>query len=197
MLIDAILAETRKIPLAESGARASLPPVHEEVSDAKRFLAAHPGGGVLYIGATSGLEQGMIRSLFKEQSLDGRHFALFGVHAWTPVDSMLRSQRVQSYGMVEITREGLSEMTDAVMSFVRDWPQFHLIVNLDALDPAFAPGLASPRSGGLTTRELLYVVQRLRLIRTCVSAEVIAAGAPDPATARTAAKVLVECTQSL
>jgi arginase family enzyme len=197
MFIDAVIAETKKIPLAESGAPVVLPPFYEEVTLARKFLEQHPEGGILYIGATSGLDQEMLRSLLKERAIDARHFALFGVHAWTPADGLLRVQRVQSYGMTEISREGLTEMTDAVMSFARQWPAFHLIINLDALDSAFVPGLENSKGGGFTTRELIYVVQRLRLIRTCVSVEVVGAGQPDALTIRTAAKLLAECTSNV
>jgi arginase family enzyme len=38
----------------------------------------------------------------------------------------------------------------------------YVSVDLDALDPAFAPGVSHPEPGGLSTRDVIGVVQRLR-----------------------------------
>jgi len=84
-------------------------------------------------------------------------------------------------------------MTDAVMAFVRQWPAFLLVIDLDVLDPAFAPGLAGPVPGGLSSRELLYIAQRLRLIKTLAGVEVIArVDVADTATAGILARLLAE-----
>jgi arginase len=40
-------------------------------------------------------------------------------------------------------------------------PPLYLSVDLDVLDPAFAPGLSHPEPGGLTTREVLSIIQDL------------------------------------
>jgi arginase family enzyme len=37
-------------------------------------------------------------------------------------------------------------------------PRAYLTVDIDVLDPAFAPGTGTPEPGGLTTRELLWAV---------------------------------------
>jgi arginase family enzyme len=38
----------------------------------------------------------------------------------------------------------------------------YISIDLDALDPAFAPGVSHHEPGGLSTRELISVLQRLR-----------------------------------
>ena len=40
-------------------------------------------------------------------------------------------------------------------------PRTYLTVDIDVLDPAFAPGTGTPEPGGLTTRELLRAVRRI------------------------------------
>lgn len=69
----------------------------------------------------------------------------------------------------------------------------YVSVDLDALDPACAPGVSHPEPGGLQTRELIGVVQRLR--GRVVGADVVElnpARDPDGATARVAAKIAKE-----
>lgn len=71
--------------------------------------------------------------------------------------------------------------------------EFYLSLDLDALDPAFAPGVSHPEPGGLSTREVAGLIQ------TCpgilVGADLVELNPSrdrDGITARTAAKLLKE-----
>jgi hypothetical protein len=160
-----------------------------------RFLRAYPDGGLLRVSARPGLVRtGELRRLVDSGALGPRQIALFGTRAWSADELAFASSKgVQCYSMLEISREGLAEMTDAVMAYARLWSTFHLVIDLDALDPAFAPGLRAQSPGGLSSRELFYLVQRLRLIRTLASVEIIAAvDVADASTAALLARLLAE-----
>lgn len=69
----------------------------------------------------------------------------------------------------------------------------YLSIDLDVLDPAFAPGVSHPEPGGLTTRELLHLLHSLRA--TVVGGDVVELNpARDPAglTALVAARIVKE-----
>lgn len=69
----------------------------------------------------------------------------------------------------------------------------YVSVDLDGLDPAFAPGVSHPEPGGLSTRDVIGVVQRLR--GRVVAADVVELNPvrdADGATARVAAKIAKE-----
>jgi agmatinase len=69
----------------------------------------------------------------------------------------------------------------------------YVTVDLDGLDPAYAPGVSHPEPGGLTTRDVIGVVQRLR--GRVVGADVVELNPtrdPDGTTARVAAKIAKE-----
>jgi len=69
----------------------------------------------------------------------------------------------------------------------------YVSVDLDGLDPAFAPGVSHPEPGGLSTRDVISVVQRLR--GRIVGADVVELNPvqdADGATARVAAKIAKE-----
>ncbi|OBB56648.1 agmatinase [Mycolicibacterium monacense] len=55
---------------------------------------------------------------------------------------------------------GIDAAVDTVRRRVGDAPVY-LSVDIDVLDPAFAPGTGTPESGGLTARELLRMLRRL------------------------------------
>lgn len=74
----------------------------------------------------------------------------------------------------------------------------YLSIDLDALDPACAPGVAHPEPGGLTTRELIGLVQALP--DSVVAADIVELNPlcdPSSATALVAAKLVREIADKL
>lgn len=57
-------------------------------------------------------------------------------------------------------RLGVDEVVGRIRARVGDAP-IYLSVDIDVLDPAFAPGTGTPEMGGLTSRELLALVRAL------------------------------------
>ena len=69
-------------------------------------------------------------------------------------------------GLVEVAREAIDAVADAA-------PRAYLSVDIDVLDPAFAPGTGTPEPGGLTTRELLWLVREAALGLDLCAADVV------------------------
>jgi len=56
------------------------------------------------------------------------------------------------------------------MLLIKDWlyvlnlsfeSPFYISVDIDGLDPAYAPGVSHPEPGGLTTRQVIDLIQRV------------------------------------
>ena len=60
----------------------------------------------------------------------------------------------------DIDRLGVAEVAERVRRRAGDNP-IYLSIDIDVLDPAFAPGTGTPEMGGLTSRELLALVRAL------------------------------------
>ncbi|SFK30277.1 agmatinase [Methylorubrum salsuginis] len=63
--------------------------------------------------------------------------------------------------MEEVCARGLPEVAAEARAVVGDAPAY-LSFDIDALDPAFAPGTGTPEIGGFTTREALHLLRALR-----------------------------------
>ncbi|MEM3154109.1 MAG: arginase family protein [Candidatus Woesearchaeota archaeon] len=81
----------------------------------------------------------------------------------------VKARNIQIFQTSSVLQEGIANICDAVMEAANQWPQLHICVNLSIVDQ---------QSGGLTARELLYFVQRLRRMRNYASASVV--GIPSP-----------------
>ena len=85
--------------------------------------------------------------------------------AWPFPDEFqwMRDQGFRWHTMDEIDERGLAAVArgrDRARARARA-PRTYLTVDIDVLDPAFAPGTGTPEPGGLTTRELLRAVRRV------------------------------------
>jgi agmatinase len=60
----------------------------------------------------------------------------------------------------DLDRLGLEEVGARIRARVGDTPVY-LSVDIDVLDPAFAPGTGTPEMGGVTSRELLHLLRSL------------------------------------
>ncbi|MGV9797513.1 agmatinase [Mycobacterium sp. NPDC003449] len=71
----------------------------------------------------------------------------------------------------DIDRIGVDGVIDRVRDRVGDHPVY-VSIDVDVLDPAFAPGTGTPEIGGMTSRELVAVLRAMRGLRI-VGADVV------------------------
>lgn len=71
----------------------------------------------------------------------------------------------------DIDRIGVDGVLDRVLDRVQDSPVY-VSIDIDVLDPAFAPGTGTPEAGGMTSRELLAVLRGLSRLQV-VGADVV------------------------
>jgi agmatinase len=72
----------------------------------------------------------------------------------------MREQGFQWRTMGEVIERGLPAIVEEAIAYAASRaPRTYLTVDVDVLDPAYAPGTGTPEPGGLTTRELLWAVR--------------------------------------
>jgi agmatinase len=71
----------------------------------------------------------------------------------------------------EVDDLGARGLAERVAERVRDRPVY-VSIDIDVLDPAFAPGTGTPEAGGLTSRELLTVLRSLTAVNL-VGADIV------------------------
>lgn len=102
--------------------------------------------------------------------------------------SGVQAESVKRWGVKQVSAEEWSQGWVPEL----DGP-IYLSIDLDVLDPAFAPGLSHPEPGGCTTRQLITAIQQIKV--PIVGADIVELNPRnDPAglTARVAAKLVKE-----
>ena len=101
--------------------------------------------------------------------LDGHNIVQVGLRgAWPFPDEFewMREQGFRWHTMGEVDRARASARSCRMRSSTRGRarPRTYLTVDIDVLDPAFAPGTGTAEPGGLMTRELLWAVRTDRVL---------------------------------
>jgi agmatinase len=107
-----------------------------------------------------------IRRLIDEEMVPGPNIIQVGIRTISGPDDQLfnwmRRAGMRSHFMAEIERIGLPAVVDKVIEEARAVADHvYLSLDIDVLDPAFAPGTGTPEPAGLTTRELFTALRRI------------------------------------
>jgi agmatinase len=108
----------------------------------------------------------------------------------------MRAQGFRWHTMDEIGKRGLDRVLDDTVAHARGRAErVYLTIDIDVLDPAFAPGTGTPEPGGLTTRELRGALRRIASELELCAADVVEVCPPfDPSgiTALAAERVVID-----
>ncbi len=80
--------------------------------------------------------------------------ALVGVRSLDPGErALIKELDVRVFTMNDVDRMGAERVLSEALEFLGDTPFLHVSLDLDAVDPMFAPGVGTPVQGGLSYRE--------------------------------------------
>jgi agmatinase len=102
-------------------------------------------------------------------------YVQIGLRGWWPEEAELRWQAergITSFFMHDLRREGIERVVERAVEIVGGDPAF-LTVDIDVLDPAFAPGTGTPEPGGMTPSELLSACRAAAARLQLVGADVV------------------------
>jgi agmatinase len=124
-----------------------------------------------------------MRRLIESGAVPGHRFVQIGLRGYWPepeVMAWMRSQRMRSYLMSDIEERGLRTVVDEAVAYSLEGGArgVFISVDIDVVDPGFAPGTGTPEPGGLTSRQLLDTVRRLSKELTVVGADVVEVSPP-------------------
>jgi agmatinase len=107
--------------------------------------------------------------------VDPRRYVQIGLRGYWPgrKEFAWQSERgITSFFMHDVRERGIEAIMAHALEVVGDGPTF-LSIDVDVLDPAFAPGTGTPEPGGMTSLELLWACREAAARLELVGAEVV------------------------
>jgi len=106
----------------------------------------------------------VVKRLVEETNLRAESVVEVGIRAPLPSELEFADDvGIRIVSTVEFERLGASDAAKQVLKFLpKDVEKVYLSIDLDILDPAYAPGLTYPEPGGISTRSLLDFIHGLK-----------------------------------
>ena len=107
--------------------------------------------------------------------VDPRRYAQIGLRGYWPGPKEFGWQAergITAFFMHEVRDRGIRAVVDDAIEAVAAGPVF-LTVDIDVLDPAFAPGTGTPEPGGMTVVDLLWAVRTVAAAVELVGADIV------------------------
>ncbi len=107
--------------------------------------------------------------------VDPRRYVQIGLRGYWPGEEEFAWQEergITSFFMHDVRKLGIEEVVRQTAGTVGEGPVF-LSVDIDVLDPAFAPGTGTPEPGGMETGDLLRACRAIASKLELVGAEVV------------------------
>jgi agmatinase len=107
--------------------------------------------------------------------IDPKRYVQIGIRGYWPgpQEFMWQEERgITSFFMHDVRRLGIEAVVEQALAVVGRGPAF-LSVDIDVLDPAFAPGTGTPEPGGMTVVDLLWAARIVAAGIDLVGADIV------------------------
>jgi len=145
-----------------------------------------------------------MRRLIESGAVRGRNFVQVGLRGYWPppeVFAWMREQEMTWHLMHEMWDRGVRPViADAIARASDGCDAIYLSVDIDVLDPGFAPGTGTPEPGGMNPADLLRAIRTIALETPLVALDVVEVSPPydqSDNTVNNAHRVVLETLASL
>lgn len=133
--------------------------------------------------------------LIKENLIKPENIILVGIRNLDVKEIEIMKDYKIKYFSARQLFNNLQDSCDSIMELARKFSELYVSIDIDVLDPAFAPGTGYLEPGGLSTREFLYLIQRIKLLKNIKKYDLVEVNPEKDfnlITCKTAAKIIKE-----
>lgn len=135
-----------------------------------------------------------VKVLIEEGVLKKENLIIVGVRNWHKKEFyFLKDNKIKYFHMRKM--RDIQDVCDTVMELCREFDGLYLSVDIDCVDPTFAPGTGFIEPGGMSSRDLFYFIQRLKLLKNLKRVDIVEVNPEkdvNSMTVKLAAKILGE-----
>ena len=157
------------------------------------WVDAHPDLCDVFTG--SKLSHACVLRRGLEFGIEPRDICMVGLRSWEDQEiDLIENGGLNFYTAAMVAERGMNSVAVSVRSKLSLCDAVHISLDIDCLDPAFAPGTGIPDAGGLTSREVITLIKSLQGL-PLVGLDVVEVSPPiDPseATIFAALKIIME-----
>ncbi len=106
------------------------------------------------------------RRVTESRNLPLENICFVGIRSFEQQElDYLEGRGANIFKAAHIYRQGIKQTVESVKQVLKNCEVFYLTLDIDFLDPAYAPGTGTPKPGGFTTRELFTFLRDFSSLR--------------------------------
>ncbi len=113
-----------------------------------------------------------LRKLVEEGFSGSRIVLISARNLWENEIEFIKKNKILLISM-DVLQEDLGTVCDLIMERAKESSGFYISIDIDSIDPAFAPGTCYLEPGGLSSREMIYFLKRLALLDNFRGADIV------------------------
>ncbi len=125
------------------------------------WLDAHPDLCDVFTG--SKLSHACVLRRGLEAGIHPEDVCLVGLRSWEDQEiDLVENGGLNVYTAADVAEQGIKNIAAGVRHRLNNCDIVHISLDIDCLDPAYAPGTGIPEAGGLTSREVITLIKSLQ-----------------------------------
>jgi arginase len=147
---------------------------HGDFNTTETTLSGNIHGMILAASCGLGIPQ-LTDFYTNERKIDPKNVCYIGIRDLDPKERLLMKEAgVRVYTVSDIDRWGIAKTIGEITEFFKERVDtIHVSFDIDAIDPRFAPGVGIAVPGGLTYREVIFLMEELAKTELVSSADVV------------------------
>jgi arginase family enzyme len=106
-----------------------------------------------------------VNVLISEKIIPAENIILVGLRNWHSTElKFLQDNKIRFFTMKQLHND-MENMIDTIMDNCRKFSNLYVSIDIDVIDPAFAPGTGYIEPAGLTSREFIHILQRIKFLK--------------------------------
>ena len=120
-------------------------------------------------------QEDYLKVLIEEGTVKPKNVIIIGVRNWDKIElEYLTSKQIKYFDMKTIFNNGVKEISKEIVEIInKKGLNIYLSLDIDAVDPVEAIGTGYTEHGGLSSRELIYMIQEIVITKKLLMADVV------------------------
>ncbi len=114
-----------------------------------------------------------LRNLIDDGLLKKENVILIGVRKFSKTEINYVKEKGIKYFTPKTLNYGLDDFCDMLMEDIRRFDGVYLSIDIDVVDPGFAPGTGYLEPGGISSRELLFILERIKVLKNIQAIDLV------------------------
>lgn len=157
------------------------------------ILDAHPD---LDNGTSTPTHEDYLRRLIEENHVSPEDVFLVGIRNYGENElEFIKENKIKAFSSRQVFDLGIEEIADTITETASGYENTYLSIDIDVIDPSSAPGTGYQEPVGLSSRDVLYLIQRIKSMKNFTKADIVEVNPEkdiNNMTSRLAARILVE-----